>query len=277
MIARVLSSLVLIPVFVALFFLPDARPYLVLVALAVGMGFLEYRGILKRQGLDVPLVLGLVGVALWLLVQVPAALLPQPLSLVPSAIAPEWLAPGLFILFLAYEVWRYRQREGVLSLWAGVFGLAYVAGLGGTILRLRLVPQGSWWTFLLYFFSWVYDGGAYFAGKALGKTPLTAVSPSKTVEGLVGGVLASLVLSLLLLPHLLPASFPLRGFHLALASLVSSGLAQTGDLAESLLKRYAQVKDSGWFIRFGGILDKLDSPFFVAPFLYWLSSLAPRP
>jgi phosphatidate cytidylyltransferase len=145
--------------------------------------------------------------------------------------------------------------------------------LGSYILKLRVLPQGEWWTFLLFFFSWTYDGGAYFVGKALGKRPLSRVSPSKTMEGLAGGILMSLLLSFFVLPMVLPAAFPLKGAALLGASLGASLLAQGGDLAESMFKRYAGVKDSGRFIRFGGILDKIDSPLFVAPLLFVLATL----
>ncbi|MDG1423753.1 MAG: phosphatidate cytidylyltransferase [Flavobacteriaceae bacterium] len=113
---------------------------------------------------------------------------------------------------------------------------------------------------------WVNDSFAFFVGKNLGKRKLfESVSPKKTVEGFFGGVLFSLI-----------AAFILSYFcdflsltNLIVISLIASILGTAGDLVESKFKRQANTKDSGTIIPgHGGILDRLDSLLFVAPFVY---------
>ena len=122
------------------------------------------------------------------------------------------------------------------------------------------------------------DTGAFFVGKSLGRTHFTPISPKKTVEGVVGGVvfamLAAWLLRDVLIPYLLPTT-P-RGSHFAYlaygASLALAGLL--GDLSESLLKRDVQQKDSSQWLRgLGGVLDVVDSVLATAPvsFLWWVS------
>ena len=113
---------------------------------------------------------------------------------------------------------------------------------------------------------WVNDSFAFFVGKNLGKRKLfESVSPKKTVEGFFGGVLFSLI-----------AAFILSYFcdflsltNLIVISLIASILGTAGDLVESKFKRQANTKDSGTIMPgHGGILDRLDSLLFVAPFVY---------
>jgi phosphatidate cytidylyltransferase len=109
---------------------------------------------------------------------------------------------------------------------------------------------------------WAYDTGAYFIGKRYGRAKfLSHISPSKTYAGLVGGLVASTLVTTLMC--VLLGEPPLIG--LALGPLLGAA-AQAGDLAESMLKRAAGAKDSGTLIPgHGGILDRVDSFLFAAP------------
>jgi len=132
-------------------------------------------------------------------------------------------------------------------------------------------------TALLFFpvvLTWASDIGAYFVGRTLGRHKLIpGVSPGKTVEGAVGGVVFTVLaawgyVALVLAPV---AHLAVRPFGLVLFGVVVSVAAQVGDLAESLLKREAGVKDSSRLIPgHGGVLDRLDSVFFVLPVAYLL-------
>ncbi len=122
------------------------------------------------------------------------------------------------------------------------------------------------------------DVGAYFVGKASGRHKLTRVSPGKTLEGLVGGLVFAMLAAgasrATLLPWLLPGHDrgSLRAYLLFGASLVLAGLL--GDLAESLLKRDAHQKESSaWMPGLGGVMDVIDSLLAAAPvsFLWWVS------
>jgi phosphatidate cytidylyltransferase len=122
------------------------------------------------------------------------------------------------------------------------------------------------------------DIGAYFGGRALGRHKLIPwLSPGKTWEGLICGVLVSGAIGAAMgtgMPNHDMAMAPWKGFIFGVAI---GAIGQVGDLLESLMKRDAQVKDSGRLIPgFGGILDVIDSPLFAAPFAYLLFSFFAR-
>jgi phosphatidate cytidylyltransferase len=157
------------------------------------------------------------------------------------------------------------------------FGLVYVPLLLAPLLWLRREPDGLTLLFLVLAVTWLGDTGAYFAGRFAGKTPLfPRVSPKKTREGVVGGVLLAVVGALLVKvigDQLLPWG-PEQPIMLGWMSLIVLGVGLDlagvlGDLVESMLKRAFGVKDSGWIMPgHGGILDRVDSLLFSGPLLW---------
>ena len=142
------------------------------------------------------------------------------------------------------------------------FGPLYVAVPLTLLAALRTLHpgmQGSGLVLLALGLGWFADTGAYFAGRFLGKHKLyEAVSPKKTVEGALGGLLAAVVWALLAVFWFLKGSLPLT--HAIPLALVAGALGQAGDLGESLLKRSTGVKDSGAILPgHGGIMDRLDA------------------
>jgi phosphatidate cytidylyltransferase len=133
---------------------------------------------------------------------------------------------------------------------------------------LRNGPEGIAYVILIILLAAATDTGAYFVGRSVGRVKLLPkVSPQKTVEGAVGGLLGSIAAGLILRPWLTPA------LQLAPMVVLASGagaLAQLGDLDNSALKRIAGVKDSGWlFPGHGGLLDRACSLVFPAVFAYY--------
>jgi phosphatidate cytidylyltransferase len=136
---------------------------------------------------------------------------------------------------------------------------------------IQELPQGLAITLLAFFCIWAADIGAYVFGKFFGKTRLTDISPKKTVEGAVFGVMASVVVATIGAWYLGWAGAPLSGMALGLLIGIASLL---GDLTESMMKRDAGVKDSGQLIPgHGGILDRADSYVFTAPLVYYFVTL----
>ena len=167
-----------------------------------------------------------------------------------------------------------RSRDIALAVPAGaatLLGAAYLGGLGGSIAALRVLPPvelGAWRLLLLLAIVMGADTAAFFVGSAVGRHKLApAISPGKTIEGLVGG-LAGGVLGAVIVRWAGLHSLPLA--HAVGLGLGVAALGTAGDLAESLLKRWAGVKDSGaLFPGHGGMLDRLDSLLFAGPVLYY--------
>lgn len=160
----------------------------------------------------------------------------------------------------------------------------WVPARDGTILPVEaLAPPASPWlgpALLLFplLLTWISDTAAYFGGRRFGRRKLIpAVSPGKTVEGAIAGVLGTVLVGGLYGHFVFDAALALPlgvGFGLV-AGLVLSPVAQLGDLAESLLKREAGVKDSGTLLPgHGGLLDRFDSLFFTIPAMYWMLEIA---
>ncbi len=192
-------------------------------------------------------------------------------------------AVGIVLVAVA-SFTKVDPRDGLATWMATIFGALYVSLLSFLIRLGQAAPDvptnaplaalsaERGWILLLILAVWSYDTGAYLVGRSLGRTRfLTHISPSKTVEGLIGGVLATTIVTGLMLWAL--GQGPVHA--LALGPLAALA-AQAGDLAESGLKRAAGAKDSGTLIPgHGGILDRADSFIFAAPIvtLYVLAFL----
>lgn len=154
------------------------------------------------------------------------------------------------------------DRAGQRLAWL-IAGPIYVGGLLASLGRIHAGPHGGAWVLLAMWIAWASDTGAYFAGRFFGKHKLAPrVSPAKTVEGAIGGWLASLTGAIAAHYWFMP-TLPLLD-ALVLAA-IANVLGQAGDLVESLVKRSTGVKDSGNILPgHGGMLDRVDALMFTA-------------
>ena len=170
-----------------------------------------------------------------------------------------------FALFPVFFYTKVKYWEAALSFW----GVVYIGGLLSIMVVIRQLPKGFFLTLFLFVAIWSADIFAYFSGRMFGKRPLAPkISPKKTVEGALGGLLGSALAGVLLFRF-----FPLDYLNIASGGLLGLliGFAGTlGDLSQSALKRSVNVKDSGDLLPgHGGILDRFDSLLFAAPFFYF--------
>lgn len=201
------------------------------------------------------------------------------LALVSVAVhASAWLGVALALLTMLFMVVpMFRRPEVDAAAHQAVrlgFGLVYVPVLMAPLALLRQEEDGLGLIFFLLASTWLGDTGAYFAGRAFGKTPLfPRVSPKKTVEGVLGGLLLATA-GASAFKLILPIDLPWLVVVPLAAVLDSAGVV--GDLAESMLKRAFGVKDSGSIMPgHGGILDRIDSLLFTGPLLWAVVLLRP--
>ncbi len=151
----------------------------------------------------------------------------------------------------------------------GAFALGILYVFGAWRAGIALHEISPHWLFFAAALNWAGDVAAYYAGRALGKHKLAPlISPGKSREGAVASVVASMAFGCWYLPYFLPGLPLWQAVALSLAGNVAG---QLGDLAESSLKRAANMKDSGTMLAgHGGWLDRLDSSLFSMPTVYWL-------
>ncbi len=177
---------------------------------------------------------------------------------------------------LCLPLWRSQDLTlAVNRVGLQLLGVLYVGFFIPHVALLREQPDGWRWVLFTVYTAMGSDSGAYFAGRTWGRRKLLpAVSPSKTVEGALGGLAGAVVVALLCRLVFFPLLGPRETVGVALAIAV---LAALGDLCESALKRAFGAKDSGWIIPgHGGILDRLDSLLFPFVFAYYYYAVAAR-
>lgn len=226
-------------------------------ALVCILAMYEFLALGRAKGYDVPVVL-CIGIMLILI----AAFVIEHLSVELGMFAALLLIPA------SYVIGRKSLEDSLPSSAVAVLATTYVGMLGGSLIRLRNdFPDGAKLVFFLLLVVWSADSGAYYVGRKFGKHKLSPrISPKKTVEGLIGGVIVSTIAAVIAHFTFFP-TFPL--LHAVIAGVILSVSGVIGDLAESMWKRSAAVKDSGSLLPgHGGFLDRFDSILFTAPILY---------
>ena len=187
------------------------------------------------------------------------------------------VAISIVLTVLALEALFAREKEtAFLRISVTLTGVFYVIWTLSHLALIRdLRPDGKLYTFFFFFVIWAMDVGAYGGGMKFGRTKLTEISPKKTWEGVLAGLLCALLTGLVCRATFLKSlSVPQAA---GLAVLVA-GLAQLSDLSESLFKRNVQVKDSGGLLPgHGGILDRFDSFLLTSPVYYYILVLFIKP
>ncbi len=176
------------------------------------------------------------------------------------------LTTVVFLLTALVGIFQYEKgsQDAAFHFAIHLAGIFYIGWVGGFLISIRALPDGRGWLLTVLPIIWLADAGAYFIGRWLGKHKLAPkVSPGKTWEGIIGGILTGTLSGFLLIMlwravGFLPDQTPLwQG--LVLGAAIAT-LAPIGDLLVSLLKRTAGVKDTGRLLAgHGGILDRIDS------------------
>ena len=272
---RIITALVALPIIIASIVLPIWVPqavwiFVAIAGFAMAAGLFEFYSLTKKLELKADPSIGYLWAICLFIGFVFDAPAKQP-DLILATIAVFLMA------LLVSQMFRFRVDFSKMLIGIGVtlLGVMYVAFLGGYLVATRMgfeqLPNLS--THLLgYFFLVVFasDTGAYFTGRAIGKHKLApAISPGKTIEGLIGGILSAASVAALATWWF----FPELPYHWSIPLAVVLALVGVlGDLAESAIKRGSKTKDAASILPgHGGFLDRLDSLLFGAPILYYFA------
>jgi phosphatidate cytidylyltransferase len=254
---RIVTALVLVVLFLGvLLFLPAAATVIVVTALVLA-GAWEWSAFLRPS----------VGIARFGYVALVALLLPGVWYVTVDPDGRQFILIMALVWWLVALTWIIFAPHSVARWSAGLAGVLALVPAWLALVRLRLVAShGAEWVLFTLLLVWGADIGAYFAGHRFGHTRLAPqVSPGKTWEGVVGGFALSAVVAIAGSAWF---GLPLYAFGPLCLAVVAFSIV--GDLTESLLKRFAGVKDSGTlFPGHGGVMDRIDSVTGAAPVLFF--------
>ncbi len=186
----------------------------------------------------------------------------------------------LFIFFLMLLMFAYVfsfPKYSTEQVTVAFFGLFYVSIMLSYIYQVRILEDGAWLVWLIFIGAWGSDTCAYAVGMLLGKHKFAPkLSPKKTLEGCVGGIVGAALLGFLYATVIRWQITEIQNPQLifAIIGAASSVISQIGDLAASAIKRNHNIKDYGNLIPgHGGILDRFDSIIFTAPIVFYLATM----
>ncbi len=179
----------------------------------------------------------------------------------------------LLVLLFCYAIFQH-DKYSLIDIALTVFGMLYVVFLFSFVVLTRNLENGYLYFWLIFIGAWSTDTFAYFAGRIFGNHKLLpSISPKKTVEGAIGGMAGSILVTVLyglIINRYIP---PVPIYHYVVLGVLNGFLSQVGDWAASSIKRYVGIKDFGKSIPgHGGVLDRFDSLLFTAPVVYFYIS-----
>jgi len=272
---RLITAAVALPILIASIVVPWWVPesiwiFVVITVAALAAAMFEFYSLTKKLELKADAgiaYLGAAGLIVSFILDAPAR-------------APEllFIALAVFVVVLFItQTFRFQKDFSKMLTGMGVtaLGVMYIVFLGGFLISTRVGFDPVLSTKLLLFFFVVIfgsDAGQYFSGRALGKHKLApAISPGKTVEGAIGGLIAAAAFAALC-SYLFFPELPYQ-FSIPLG-VVMAALGMFGDLAESAIKRGSKTKDAASILPgHGGLLDRLDSLLFNAPVIYFFARI----
>ncbi len=251
MFTRTLSAIILLPL---LFFvlINGGVPLYLSVFIVSLIGIKEYNDAFGVKNINTINVLGY----LWVLFIFIFSFFDVPMG---------YLNAIFFLLFIVGCIFVVMGKYTIMDMSTTFLGMIYIPYFLNHIVLIKKLPNHNY-IWLIFIIAWMTDTFAYFSGYFFGKHKLIPlVSPKKTVEGSIGGVIGS-IFSCVIFGYIMKFNL----VHMSLVGCFGSIIAQFGDLFASAIKRYLEIKDYGKLIPgHGGILDRFDSIIFTAPFVYY--------
>jgi phosphatidate cytidylyltransferase len=255
---RWLTGIVLAAAILLIIILGSSELLTIVITLVIVVAIWEYNGIVFGHGFLKEKIESLIF----------AVLIPGVVFFGNAQLLIALLAFAIMIVFIVF-LWKVNETNfDVSSVAKVIFGMAYIPLLTSHFILLRKLDSGIYWILLVLVIGIIGDTVALYVGKAFGKRKLLPlVSPGKTVEGAIGLILgatiAACIFGYFLIPEISVVHFLIMGF-------VGGIIGQLGDLCESAIKRHYGKKDASSLLPgHGGLMDRMDSLIFVAPFVYY--------
>ena len=185
------------------------------------------------------------------------------------------IAIPVILLILFLQVIITGMKTNFNDLVYTFIGIIYIALFIASMAMVRALENGKILIWYVLFSGWATDVFAYAIGRRFGKHKFSSVSPKKSIEGAIAGTIAAIIVNVVYTYFINTyASVEFSYLYIAIITLILSIIGQIGDFAASTIKRYVDIKDySNLIPGHGGMLDRIDSIMFIAPFAYILLSL----
>ena len=257
---RTFTIVIVIPLIIFMIFW-EKFPFFIVILLLASFGLNELYSMARKRGFEPPFILGFILTSYFIFLSI--------YDYYNIKYDKDIFLIFIIIIAILYFITQMFKKDHIMllpNISIGIFGSVYLGYLFSFILKIKYLPNGNYCLLSLLFITWVNDSAAYIIGTKFGKNRIfPQISPKKSIEGSIGGIIFSTI-SVFILKNWLSLTFT----KLIFLCLVIAIMAQFGDLFESMLKRGSEVKDSGnLFPGHGGILDCLDSLLFTAPVFYY--------
>ncbi|MFH1996174.1 MAG: phosphatidate cytidylyltransferase [Candidatus Omnitrophota bacterium] len=259
---RIVSSLAVAGIVFSIIFIMPNWVYCLLVTTMVGISLSEFFELAGKKGI---FIYKYFGIATGMLLPI-VVFLQMGIDGF-GMMAPFYIVLACLFTFVLQITRRGGSSNPLVSIAVTMFGLLYISWFFSFFINLKFMAHGEILILYLILVTKSNDIGAFFIGRSFGKHSLIPrISPKKTVEGTVGGIVTGCCVSLASKAYMSGFSWG----QLCVLGVLLGVLGQVGDLAESLVKRDCGVKDSGRKLPgYGGMLDMLDSLFFTTPIFYF--------
>lgn len=262
---RILSGVIGLPIVALILIFGNIYVIDVFIAVVAVIAMHEYLESFKEKYKPVKWIAYISCLLIAFLHIIPKEYLPYTIALSASAI--------IAILFM--QVVFSGMKTSIIDIMITFFGICYIVLLLSFIPLLHGMENGKYLIWFILIAAWGTDTFAYFIGSKFGKHKFTKISPKKSIEGCIGGTLGAVIITLIYTFAINKlAGIEISYIYILLVGLILSILSQIGDLSASSIKRTMEIKDFGKLIPgHGGILDRIDSIIFIAPFAYFLLTL----
>lgn len=260
MVTRTITSLILILITIASIFLLPVWTFSIVTSIFIGIGLYEFFELTSKK---IGLPKGFIYIGVF-----SGILLPY-ITYLYRPTGGIWEVLFFIIILIALFIMQFTRKENqnaVILISVTLFGIFYIGWFFTTLVKMRFLEEGHKLVAYLLLVTKAGDIGAYLIGSHFGRHKLIPrISPNKSVEGALGGFIFSILFALMSRYYLKWTSFD----FILISGILIGVFSQLGDLAESLIKRDYEVKDSSvLFPGLGGMLDVIDSILFSAPIFY---------